>query len=103
MPLPPDSESGRRLLIVAGTAHFRQLVGFDLPHVPEELDCIEKSFSALGYKRQQAAFSFDPESGQLWTLFADVKKASRAEDLIVAYYSGHGARDSERFYVLTHN
>jgi hypothetical protein len=85
MPLPLGSESGRRLLIAAGTAHFKELSDSDLPRVPDELECIAKSFAALGYERQQAALSFNPESGQLRALFADARKESRAEDLVVAY------------------
>jgi WD40 repeat protein len=103
MPLPLGSESGRRLLIAAGTAHFKELSDSDLPRVPDELECIAKSFAALGYERQQAALSFNPESGQLRALFADARKESRAEDLVVAYYTGHGARDAERFYLLARN
>jgi Caspase domain/WD domain, G-beta repeat len=104
MPLPLGSELGRRLLIAAGTAHFKELADRDLPRVPEELERIAASFAALGYERQQAALSFNPESKQeLEKLFADLKKESRAEDLVVAYYTSHGERDEERFYLLAHN
>jgi len=61
MPLPMGSESGRRLLIAAGTAHYEKLADRDLPGVPEELALIAKSFTALGYERQQTTLSFDPE------------------------------------------
>jgi WD40 repeat protein len=100
---PLGSESGRRLLIAAGTARFEGLVDSDLLRVPEELGRIVASFAALGYERQKTAFSSDPDSGRLRTLFSDVKKESRAEDLVVAYYTGHGARDTERFYLLARN
>ena len=103
MPSQQASESGRRLLIAAGTAHFTNLADSDLLDVPNELERITKTFSALGYERQEATASLDPESSQLRTLFADVKKASRDQDFVVAYYTGHGARDEERFYLLTHN
>ena len=104
MPSPLGSEPGRRLLVAAGTAHFKELADRDLPQVPEELQRIAASFAALGYERQQAALSFDPKSKQeLEKLFADLKKESRAEDLVVAYYTSHGVRDEERFYLLAHN
>jgi caspase domain-containing protein len=103
MPSPLPSKSGRRLLIAAGTAHFKNLDNLDLLEVPDELERITKTFSALGYERQQAAASLDPESSQLLTLFANVKEASGDQDFVVAYYIGHGAHDEERFYLLTHN
>ena len=72
--------------------------------MPEKLQRIAASFATLGYERQQAALSFDPEFKQeLERLFADLKKESRAEDLVVAYYTSHGVRDQERFYLLAHN
>jgi hypothetical protein len=98
MPSPPDCEPGRRLLVAAGTARFKKFS--DLPSVPDELARIAESFGTLGYKRQQSDFSCDPDHSQLRTLFADVKKQSRAEDLIVAYYTGHGAKDEERYYLI---
>ena len=49
------------------------------------------------------ALSLDPDAAQLRALFADLKKENRAEDLVVAYYTGHGARDAERFYLLARN
>lgn len=62
MPSLRGSESGRRLLIAAGTARFEQLSDSDLPHVTAELERIEKTFAALGYKRQQSEANLDPES-----------------------------------------
>ena len=104
MPSPLGSEPGRRLLVAAGTARFKELADRDLPQVPKELQRIAASFAALGYERQQAALSLNPESKQeLERLFADLKKQSRAEDLVVAYYTSHGVRDPERFYLLAHN
>src|SRR5262245_13202155 len=103
MPSLLGSEPGRRLLVAAGTGHFKEFPDFDLPGVPEELERIAKSFAALGDERRQAALSFGPESHQLRTLFVDVKKKSRVGDLVVAYYTGHGVRDAERFYLLTHD
>ena len=106
MPLPTDFKP-RRLLIAAGTAHYEKLADFDLPGVPEELALIAKSFAALGYERQQTALSLNPESKlAMETLFSSIKTESRTEDLVVAYYTSHGAEDEKdrnRFYLLTRN
>lgn len=102
---PQGSKHGRRLLIAAGTAHYEKLEDSELPRVPDELERIAKSFASIGYERQQAEFSSDPDNDQLLSLFANARKESRAEDIVVAYYSGHGAQDEEekRFYLLTRN
>jgi len=34
-------------------------------------------------------------------LFTTLKKESELNDLVVVYYTGHGARDEERFYILS--
>jgi hypothetical protein len=39
----------------------------------------------------------------LLDLFADVAEESRDGDLIVAYYTGRGARHADRFYLLARN
>src|SRR2546430_2557926 len=103
MPSPLGSESARRLLIAAGTSHFEELADSDLPGVANELERVVESFAALGYERQRAEFSSDPDSSRLRDLFADAKQESRDGDLFVAYYTGHGARDPERFYLLARN
>jgi WD40 repeat protein len=103
MPSPPVYEPGRRLLVAAGTEHFERLDNADLRHVPEELKRIATSFAVLGYERQHAVVRLDPKSDELRTLLADVKLKSRDGDVVVAYYTGHGARDLERFYLLTRN
>jgi WD40 repeat protein len=106
MPLPTGSKP-RRLLIAAGTAHYEKLPDLDLPGVPEELALIAKSFDALGYERLQTALSLNPESKDaMRDLFSSIKTESRAEDLVVAYYTSHGTEDEKdrnRFYLLTRN
>ncbi|MDB6000749.1 MAG: LigA protein, partial [Rhizobacter sp.] len=98
MPSPMDSEGPRRLLIAAGTVHFPGLG--DLTQVPEELRRITDSFTAMGYQRQDVDRSLDPTSQVLLDSFSRVNEDSQPGDLVVAYYSGHGVRDAERFYLL---
>lgn len=99
MPSQPGSDSGRRLLVAAGTAHFAKLADSDLEQVPVELERIATAFTAIGYKRLQS--ETDPDRDRLRKLFADVSKHSVDGDFVVAYYTGHGAKDQERFYLLT--
>ncbi|AMV44289.1 caspase family protein [Paraburkholderia caribensis] len=103
MPLPPDSDAGRRLLVAAGTSRFENLDDSDLPLVPEELARIAKSFGKLGYTRFREKVTDDPTSDELLDLFSAVRKESRPGDLVVAYYSGHGTHDGDQFYLLTRN
>ena len=98
MPSQSGSNAGRRLLVAAGTAHFAKLVASDLLQVPDELKRIGVAFASLGY--DQLPIVTDPDHDQLATLFDDVKEDSRAEDLLVVYYTGHGAKDDDRFYLL---
>ena len=101
MPSQSGSDSGRRLLVATGTAHFPKLADCDLLQVPHELERIATAFSALGYERLQGIT--DPDRDTLRKLFSDVSKHCVNGDLVVAYYTGHGARDQERFYLLTHD
>ncbi|QPF89500.1 caspase family protein [Bradyrhizobium commune] len=103
MPSRQDSETTRRLLIAAGTAQFRELADLNLPLVPQELDRISHSLASLGYDRQQRASSLDPSKTQIQKALEDLRNDSRADDLIVVYYTGHGVRDNERFYLLVHD
>jgi WD40 repeat protein len=100
MPSQSGSKAERRLLVAAGTAHFDKLADADLLKVPEELERIETAFRALGYELVQVVT--DPTSNELKNLFATVRKACIEGDLVVAYYTGHGASDKDRFYLLTH-
>lgn len=99
MPSQSGSDAGRRLLVAAGTEHFEQLT--NLPGVPGELDSIATAFGALGY--EPLSISLDPNHDQLKSLFAEAKENSCSGDLVVGYYTGHGAKDEaeSRFYLLT--
>lgn len=103
MPLPTASEVGRRLLVAAGTAHFDYLDGADLPSASDEMETIHLVLAALGYQRMEPTLSFNPSSTQLRDLFTNIKAQSQPADVIVAYYTSHGTRDPERFYMLTRN
>ena len=100
MPSQSGSEAGRRLLVAAGTEHFKKLDNLDLPGVPGELARIVETFATLGY--EHLPITLDPDHSELKTLFADVKEASRAGDHVVAYYSGHGSRDEDEERLSSH-
>lgn len=94
------SGSERRLLVAAGTEHYEKLAGRDLPQVPDELRRIAAAFASFGY---ETSVTKDPDRQQLHELYRKAGKGSQDGDLIVAYYTGHGAKDEHegRFYVLT--
>lgn len=93
----------RRLLIASGTGDFiNQVEGIDkLKRVPDEISDIVQVFSSLGYQRQATEKSLNPDSNGLRRLFTDCRKSTKDGDIVVAYYTGHGHRDDDRFYLLT--
>jgi WD40 repeat protein len=99
MPSQAGSEAGHRWLVVAGTAHYENPATRELAQVPSELDRIRTSFAAAGYER--LASVTDPDRDQLRGLFAKAKKEGAEGNLVVAYYTGHGAKGADRFYLLT--
>ena len=99
MPSQTGSEPLRRWLIAAGTARYENPANPELFQVPIELDRITTCFAAAGYAR--LASVTDPDRDQLRKLFAKAKKEGGEGDLLVAYYTGHGARGADRFYLLT--
>jgi WD40 repeat protein len=86
-------------LVAAGTAHYENPANLELSTVPIELDRITTSFAAAGYAH--VAKVTDPDRDQLRKLFAKAKQEGDEGDLLVAYYTGHGARGADRFYLLT--
>lgn len=102
MPSHPVSEAGpRHILIAAGTEHFRKLDDCDLPDVPGEVTRIVSTFRTLGY--DSLPVKLDPDHDELEMLFASAKDDFHAGDIVVAYYTGHGAKDEVegRYYLLT--
>ncbi|KVC74847.1 caspase family protein [Burkholderia ubonensis] len=98
MPSPAHFDGYRRRLIAAGTAHFQNFP--ELPRVEDELKCILSAFAELGYETQQGALN--PDHEQLGKLFADACEKCTDQDLVVAYYTGHGEKaEEDRFYLVT--
>jgi WD40 repeat protein len=93
------SEVLRRRLLAAGTADFRSEELDDLQDVPKEINDIQQLFTGLGYELEPEAMNLGHTS--LLTRCADLRKSVVAGDVLVTYYTSHGRRDRERFYLLT--
>ena len=109
MPLPQDSDrvergKGRRLLVAAGTAKYTKLHKSDLKQVSEEINRVVKALKPFKYKRCLAHLSLNPRSDQLRDQLPSWAKEKVSNgDVVVFYYSAHGVRDDERYYLLTHD
>ncbi len=96
----------RRYLIAAGTARYDKLgESAQLPSVTSDIEAIRDLFAGrLGYDHVLPELAENPTSAQLreqiggW--LADDQR--RADDIVVLYYSGHGAYGHDgRHYLLT--
>ena len=101
MPLPLDSEPSRRRLLAAGNSRFAEEGIPDLQSVPEELAAISRLFGEMGFEVERQALDLDHTS--LLERCTGLRYSSEAGDVQVAYFSSHGQRDRERFYLLTSN
>ena len=100
MPLPLDSEPGRRRLLAAGNSVFGEGID-DLKGVPGELETILRLFGEMGYGAEPLALDLDHTT--LLERCKDLRQGAAAGDVQVAYFSSHGQKDRERFYLLTRN
>ena len=102
---PVSSPGGHRFLIAAGTASYDYLDESDwLSAVPTEVERIVELFcNRLGYERVLAELSANPTSNQLRTALSAWLHSPdrRPDDVVVVYYSGHGATDLTRHYLFT--
>ena len=101
MPLPLDSEPSRRRLLAAGNSRFAEEGIPDLQSVPEELEAISRLFGEMGFEVEGQALDLDHTN--LLERCTGLRYSSEAGDVQVAYFSSHGQRDRERFYLLTSN
>lgn len=101
MPSQSDFDSGRRILIAAGTGNFEHPENPNLPGVQSELQRITTIFTALGYRSLQT--KIDPNHAELETIFSDASLKSQPEDIVIAYYTSHGCQDPGdlRYYLFT--
>ena len=100
MPLPLDSEPGRRRLLAAGNSRFGEGIP-DLEGVPGELETIHRLFGEMGYGAEPPALDLDHVT--LLERCTALRQGAEAGDVQVAYFSSHGQKDRERFYLLTRN
>lgn len=100
-PLRSGFDTGRRLLVAAGTSHFSNLPDQNLLQASYEVEKIANAFRALGY--DQLLGSTVENRDQLRVLFENARKSCTKGDLLVVYYTAHGATDAieNRFYLLT--
>ncbi len=111
MPSPPGSaeeaaQTSGRFLIAAGTADYSYLPDDPLPSVRGDLDRIVDLFTrTLGYQYVLPELRENPTSGDLLERIGDWlgDEARQPSDVIVFYYSGHGAVKGRKHYLLTAN
>jgi WD40 repeat protein len=99
MPSLLRSEFTRRLL-AAGTRKFSADIA-ELVDVPAEIETIRRMFSALGFQLEPKAQDLDHIS--LLSRCSGFRESAQPGDVLVAYYTSHGVRDSDRFYLLTND
>jgi WD40 repeat protein len=101
-PLSRDIENERRFLVAAGTSHYERMANADLPRVPEEIQRVVDCLARLGYARALESISLDPTSSDLRNNLQHwCQTHLNNNDIFAIYYSGHGFRDQERFYLGT--
>ena len=108
---PPSVSNSGRYLIAAGTATYRFLPeSAQLDHVPRAVEQIVELFTGhLGYRRVLAGElghdGIDPRVDELRrNLSAWFAASDRSpEDLVVVYYTGHGASDERHHYLYGHD
>jgi WD40 repeat protein len=88
-------------LLAAGNSRFAEEGIRDLQSVPEELAAISSLFGEMGFEVERQALNLDHTS--LLERCTGLRHSSEAGDVQVAYFSSHGQRDRERFYLLTSN
>jgi len=112
VPLPSESlpEGGgpryRRYLIAAGTTQYERLdADAQLPSVALDIDLVSKLFTQrLGYECVLRHLADSPTSGQFRAEISNwlIDDDRQPNDLVVIYYSGHGAYGPDgRHYLLT--
>ena len=106
---PPDSADHaeprpKRFLIAAGTSRYKNMPeDRQLPSVEDDLSRIVKLFQGeFGYERVLAGLGDNPPNDYFRTQLSDwLKDRERTDsDIIVLYYSGHGAPEGGEHYLL---
>jgi hypothetical protein len=95
------ADAFRLFLVAAGTEHYQDLG--KLASVPEDLRKMAGFFGRLGYREQLLEVRLDPTSTALRTALSEWLNGSdrQASDTAVIYYSGHGDRQADAFYLIT--
>jgi WD40 repeat protein len=97
------SEIKRWVLVASGTQHVEDASLRTLDEVPAELERIRRTFRVLGYTEVLHQIALDPTSDSLGTRLQECFQTFGPDDVAVFYYTGHGERDGDRFYLLTRN
>ncbi len=94
-----DSDQIRRRFLAAGTGVYSSNKIDELKDVPAELHAVQKIFEALGFELEPEAR--DLKHNELLDRCSSFRDSSLTGDALVAYYTSHGERDGERFFLLT--
>lgn len=95
------ADSGRRYAIVVGVSHYEEPFS-ELPEAVEDAERVAALFTTLGYERALPEISADPTSAELLEALRSWNSRARlgSDDVVVAYFSGHGVLDGQRHYLL---
>ncbi|MFF4086915.1 caspase family protein [Streptomyces nigra] len=97
----PDGVSGRRYALVVGIERYEEPFS-DLPGAVEDAERVANLLATMGYERALPAVSANPTSAELRQELSAWSRRARLgpDDVVVAYFSGHGALHQDRHYLL---
>ncbi|MFF3335225.1 glycosyltransferase [Streptomyces sp. NPDC002888] len=101
VPQASDGASGRRYSIVVGVSDYAEPF-HDLPGCVEGARRIADLLATMGYEQVLTDISANPTSAQLRQELSAWSRTARLgpDDVVVAYFAGHGAVHGGRHYLL---
>jgi uncharacterized caspase-like protein len=96
-----DGSSGRRYAIVVGVSRYASDIA-DVPGAVDDAQRMSNLLAAMGYERVLEGISSDPTSAELRQRLSEWSRKAPLgpDDVVVAYFTGHGALHNDRHYLL---
>ncbi|MFG1805337.1 caspase family protein [Streptomyces sp. NPDC049040] len=97
----PGGASGRRFAIAVGVSRYAEPFG-DLPQSVADAQRVADLLGTMGYERVLPEVSADPTSAELLGALGSWSRQARLgpDDVVVAYFTGHGVLHQNRHYLL---